>query len=75
MKMGREFLDIFTGWAKDYDAFVQGKDAEYADVFKDYHEILVTISDRAGEAVVEFGSGTGNLTTELLKRGKKVYPC
>lgn len=72
--MGREFLDVFTGWAKDYDKFVQGKDEEYQEVFAGYEEILDEIVDRSGDNVIEFGIGTGNLTRKLVDAGKAVFP-
>ena len=41
--LGREFLDVFTEWAEEYDAFVQGKDKQYKEVFEDYEKILDSI--------------------------------
>lgn len=72
--MGREFLDIFTDWATDYDDFVTGKDEEYKEVFSGYDTILQELVKRSGDAVLELGIGTGNLTRKLLAVGKKVYP-
>lgn len=72
--MGREFLDIFSGWAKEYDAFVEGKDEEYQAVFDGYEEILDEIVHRSGDKVIEFGIGTGNLTQKLVHVGKTVFP-
>lgn len=72
--MGREFLDIFTDWATDYDDFVTGKDEDYKEVFSGYDTILQELVKRSGDAVLELGIGTGNLTRKLLAVGKKVYP-
>jgi len=72
--MGREFLDVFTGWAESYDSFVQGHDAEYKEVFRRYDEILHEIVNRSGNNVIEFGIGTGNLTKMLIDSGKTVFP-
>lgn len=72
--MGREFLEVFTGWAEEYDAFVEGQNEEYRAVFKDYEEILDAIVSKSGESVLEFGIGTGNLTAKLVDASKRVYP-
>lgn len=72
--MGREFLDIFTDWANDYDDFVAGKNEEYKEVFSGYTDILRELVKRSGDSVMEFGIGTGNLTRRLLAAGKDVYP-
>ncbi|WP_404458714.1 class I SAM-dependent methyltransferase [Sutcliffiella horikoshii] len=71
--MGREFVELFNDWANYYDATVSGKDQEYAEVFRGYDDILKDVASKALSPVVEFGVGTGNLTAELLKKGKKVY--
>lgn len=70
--MGREFLNIFTEWAGEYDETVHGSDEEYAEVFLHYEELLTEIATLSGEVVLEFGSGTGNLTEKLLQQGKQV---
>ena len=44
--MGREFVDIFDGWADSYDASVSGKDPEYRDVFEGYETILNEVAKR-----------------------------
>lgn len=72
--MGREFLDIFTDWSNDYDDFVEGKDPQYKAVFEGYNSILKDIVQRSGTRVLEFGIGTGNLTQQLIKAGKWVFP-
>lgn len=72
--MGREFLDIFTDWSRDYDDFVEGNDPEYKAVFEGYSNILKEIVKRSGMNVLEFGIGTGNLTQRLLSSGKWVFP-
>lgn len=71
--MGREFLDVFSGWAENYDSFVQGQDAEYKEVFRRYDEILNEIVQKSGNKVLEFGIGTGNLTKLLIDAGKSVF--
>jgi putative AdoMet-dependent methyltransferase len=71
--MGREFLDLFEEWAESYDQSVEGYDEEYREVFANYDDILNTVADKAGNVVLEFGVGTGNLTKKLLKQGKTVY--
>ena len=73
--MGREFLHVFTNWATDYDSSVRGYNKEYGEVFQNYPVILKMIAERAGKSVLEFGSGTGNLTKELILLNKQVYPC
>lgn len=71
--MGREFLNVFTGWASEYDSFVEGKDDQYREVFRNYDQILDKIVSNAGQSVMEFGIGTGNLTLKLLEAGKNVW--
>lgn len=71
--LGREFLDVFTEWAEEYDAFVQGKDKQYKEVFEDYEKILDSIVEKSGRNVMEFGIGTGNLTEKLLNAEKNVF--
>ncbi|MEK4246715.1 class I SAM-dependent methyltransferase [Psychrobacillus sp. FSL K6-2684] len=67
--MGREFVDIFDGWADSYEASVSGKDPEYRDVFEGYDTILNEVVNRvSGNSVVEFGTGTGNLTAKLVEK-------
>ncbi|MFD1032969.1 class I SAM-dependent methyltransferase [Metaplanococcus flavidus] len=70
--MGREFVEIFDEWVHTYDDSVSGHDPEYAAVFKGYQEILSAVSNKAIGPVIEFGTGTGNLTAGLLKRGYDV---
>jgi putative AdoMet-dependent methyltransferase len=41
-------------------------------VFRNYETILETIAERAHGFVIEFGPGTGNLTSKLLDRGLEV---
>ncbi|QEY22341.1 class I SAM-dependent methyltransferase [Psychrobacillus sp. AK 1817] len=67
--MGREFVDIFDGWADSYEASVSGKDPEYRDVFEGYDTILNEVVNRvSGNSIVEFGTGTGNLTAKLVEK-------
>ena len=70
--MGREFIDIFDGWIDSYDASVAGKDPEYADVFEGYNEILADVANQSFGTVLEFGTGTGNLTAKLVDNGLTV---
>ena len=70
--MGREFVDIFDGWADSYEASVAGKDPEYQDVFEDYETILNEVAKRVTGTIIEFGTGTGNLTAKLLEAGHSV---
>jgi len=71
--MGREFLDVFEGWADSYDSTVTGHDVEYKEVFSRYDDILNDVVQKSGLTVLEFGVGTGNLTQKLLNNNKKVY--
>jgi len=64
--MGREFVEIFDEWAESYDASVSGQDPEYRDVFDKYEEILTAVTEKSFGTVVEFGTGTGNLTAKLI---------
>ncbi|ATP94714.1 SAM-dependent methyltransferase [Bacillus altitudinis] len=71
--MGREFLSLFDHWAESYDDTVSGHDEQYKEVFRRYPAILKEITRRAGQHVIEFGSGTGNLTAALLQADKEVF--
>ena len=70
--MGREFVEIFDEWADSYDASVSGQDPEYRDVFDKYEEILSAVAEKAFGTVVEFGTGTGNLTALLIEAAYNV---
>ncbi|GAA0340775.1 class I SAM-dependent methyltransferase [Bacillus carboniphilus] len=70
--MGREFLDLFDEWAKDYDQAVIGKDPQYVEVFSNYEQILSEVANRSYGKVLEFGVGTGNLTKVLFDQGYDV---
>jgi putative AdoMet-dependent methyltransferase len=70
--MGREFVDIFDGWIYSYDDSVAGKDPEYRDVFERYDAILQEVTSKAIGTVLEFGTGTGNLTAKLVDAGHQV---
>lgn len=67
--MGREFVDLFDHWAESYDQAVTGKDIEYQEVFLNYEHILQEVANLVNGNVVEFGTGTGNLTQRLLEKG------
>ncbi|MEH7384017.1 class I SAM-dependent methyltransferase [Bacillus sp. JJ1521] len=71
--MGREFLEVFEGWADSYDQTVTGHDVEYKEVFLRYEDILNDVVHKSGLSVLEFGVGTGNLTQKLLDENKNVY--
>ncbi|MFK4462466.1 putative TPR repeat methyltransferase [Bacillus safensis] len=71
--MGREFLSLFDHWADSYDDTVSGHDEQYREVFRRYPAILKEIARRSGQDVLEFGSGTGNLTALLLAADKNVF--
>ena len=73
MKMGREFIDLFDEWSSSYDETVEGKDKEYQAVFDGYESILERVAGRAYGHVLEFGTGTGNLTAKMLSSGLQVY--
>ena len=70
--MGREFVDIFDEWIHSYDASVAGEDPEYRDVFEGYDEILNAVTSKVVGTVLEFGTGTGNLTAKLIDAGHQV---
>lgn len=70
--MGREFVEIFDEWVHSYDESVSGKDPEYRDVFEKYDEILLAVAKKSFGTVVEFGTGTGNLTAKLIVAGYSV---
>lgn len=70
--MGREFVEIFDEWAHSYDASVSGEDPEYRDVFEGYETILSEVAKRVSGTVIEFGTGTGNLTAKLIEAGNSV---
>ena len=70
--MGREFVNIFDDWVHSYDASVSGEDPEYRDVFDKYDEILSAVAAKSFGTIVEFGTGTGNLTAKLIDAGHSV---
>src|SRR5690625_358604 len=70
--MGREFIDLFDGWAETYDDTVKGFDPQYKAVFTDYETILNAVVKNTTGKVLEFGVGTGNLTKKLLQAGRHV---
>lgn len=70
--MGREFVNIFDDWSDSYDASISGKDPEYRDVFEGYETILSEVAKRVSGTIIEFGTGTGNLTAKLVEAGFSV---
>lgn len=70
------FNELFDQWAEDYDEAVSGGNEEYREVFEGYPRILEAVSDLLalpkGSVVMEFGVGTGNLTSLLQKSGYRV---
>ncbi|KGX88232.1 class I SAM-dependent methyltransferase [Pontibacillus litoralis] len=72
--MGREFIDLFNGWAESYDRTVAGENVQYQEVFAGYDDILNAVVDYTdGANVLEFGVGTGNLTRKLINANYKVF--
>ncbi|WP_332237780.1 class I SAM-dependent methyltransferase [Sporolactobacillus sp. KGMB 08714] len=71
--MGREFIETFERWADHYDRSVHGGSPEYREVFRDYDSILEEVAKQAEGTVLEFGTGTGNLSTKLLDAGLTVF--
>lgn len=61
-------MDIFKEWATDYDATVTGHDEQYREVFAGYEVMLDEVVDQLEGTVMEFGSGTGNLSARILER-------
>lgn len=70
--MGREFDHLFDEWASHYDDTVTGTDEQYIEVFLDYERILRAVASRVKGFILEFGVGTGNLTSLLLAKGNLV---
>ncbi|MBK3494968.1 class I SAM-dependent methyltransferase [Viridibacillus sp. YIM B01967] len=70
--MGREFIHLFDDWAKSYESSVTGQDKEYRDVFEGYENILEKVANASTGTVIEFGTGTGNLTLKLVAAGRDV---
>ncbi|RDW18161.1 SAM-dependent methyltransferase [Oceanobacillus arenosus] len=70
--MGREFIEIFEDWAKDYDESVAGLDPQYSEVFLNYDGILNQVVAQSTGTVLEFGVGTGNLSEKLMQAGLDV---
>ncbi|KKI90340.1 SAM-dependent methyltransferase [Bacillus sp. SA1-12] len=70
--MGREFIELFDEWSTTYDHTVTGNEIEYREVFKNYDHILERVAELSHGHVLEFGSGTGNLTKKLLTLGYEV---
>jgi putative AdoMet-dependent methyltransferase len=71
--MGREFLELFEDWADHYDDSVNGHDEEYKEVFRNYEHILDTVVERSIGTVLEFGVGTGNLTSRFIAKGVSIF--
>ncbi|UTR13248.1 class I SAM-dependent methyltransferase [Salipaludibacillus sp. LMS25] len=69
--MGREFVELFNRWADNYDKTVQGVEEEYRAVFEGYDAILQEVAHRSSGNVLEFGAGTGNLSSLLLHKADK----
>ncbi|QHS22480.1 class I SAM-dependent methyltransferase [Virgibacillus sp. MSP4-1] len=70
--MGREFVELFNEWSDSYDDTVKGLDIEYRQVFENYNHILEVVADSVTGTVMEFGTGTGNLTEKLINRKCRV---
>lgn len=67
--MGKEFIELFEKWADSYDTTVSGHDIEYKEVFKHYEHILEEVVKHSTGVVLEFGPGTGNLTSKFIEKG------
>lgn len=69
-----DFMAMFDLWAPTYDKTVF--QAEPADGFERYREVLGRVADLAGalpgKTVLDVGTGTGNLAQLLLARGASV---
>ncbi|MDF2629421.1 MAG: SAM-dependent methyltransferase [Symbiobacteriaceae bacterium] len=69
-----DFMAMFDQWAPTYDATVF--QAEPADGFERYQEVLARVAELAGAApgrtVLDVGTGTGNLAQVLADRGATV---
>ncbi len=69
-----DFMRLFDSWAPTYDDTVYAASA--ADGFENYQEVLERVAHLAGagpgRAVLDVGTGTGNLAQELLRRGAAV---
>lgn len=65
--MNLPFMDIFKDWAKDYDTTVEGHDEQYHEVFIGYEQMLDEVALHVEGTVLEFGVGTGNLSSRILK--------
>ncbi len=65
--MNLPFMDIFKDWAKDYDTAVEGHDEQYHEVFVEYEQMLDEVALHVEGTVLEFGVGTGNLSSRILK--------
>lgn len=67
------FNERFDAWADDYEKAVAGRDPEYREVFAGYEDILDAVCEalelEPGSAVLEIGTGTGNLARRLAERG------
>ncbi|UCZ51906.1 class I SAM-dependent methyltransferase [Bacillus shivajii] len=66
--MGTEFVELFDRWAESYDQTVAGIDEEYKEVFVGYGKILQEVANRSSGHIIEFGVGTGNLSSFLLSK-------
>jgi putative AdoMet-dependent methyltransferase len=69
------FNELFDEWAPYYDATIEDKTGEYAEVFERYEQILTSVVKNIPvdtKTVLEFGVGTGNLSVKLLQAGFQV---
>lgn len=69
-----DFMRIFDSWAPTYDDTVYARTP--ADGFEDYQEVLERVVQLAGaapgSAVLDVGTGTGNLARVLQRNGARV---
>jgi ubiquinone/menaquinone biosynthesis C-methylase UbiE len=70
----QDFMALFDQWAPTYDQTVYSPVP--ADGFENYQEVLLRVAELAGSApgvaVLDVGTGTGNLAKVVQKKGARV---
>jgi putative AdoMet-dependent methyltransferase len=64
--------DLFDSWSENYDQDVSAGDFPFTGYQQVLERVLQDSSLSAGMELLELGSGTGNLTAQLVKRGCRV---